>query len=111
MLGAFTKKGIGAQHPQGRRRFDRYGGGDPARLLQYRFMLGAMLAQPYPPSARRRPEAAQLRPDAIRYRPVPQGLRELPRHRGSPAGSEGFLPIGAAERPVAGEGSRLARGS
>jgi hypothetical protein len=83
MLGALDQEGAAAEHPERRRGFDRHQGGDPARLLQYRLMLGAMLAQPYSRSARRRSQAAQLRPDAFRHWSMPARLRQLPRHRGS----------------------------
>ena len=74
----------GAEHPQGRRGFDRRRRGDPARLFQHRLVRRAVLAQPRARPARDRSGAAQLRPDAARYRPVPARLRELPRDRGSP---------------------------
>ena len=43
----------GAEHPQGRRRFDRRRRGDPARLLQHRLVRRAVLAQPHCPTCAR----------------------------------------------------------
>ena len=72
-------------HPEGRRGLDRGARGDPAGVLQYRFLLRAMLAQPPDRSAPARPRGAQLRPDALRHRAVPARLSQLPGDRG-PAG-------------------------
>ena len=91
--------------------FDRLRGGDPAGLLQHRLLRRAVLGQPPDRPARRRPAAAQLRADAVRHRPVPARLRVVPGDRGPARGAEGLLPVGAAERPVAGAGPRLAGGA
>ena len=101
----------GAAHPEGRRGFDRLRGGDPAGLLQHRLLRRAVLGQPPDRPARRRPRPAQLRADAVRHRPVPARLRLVPGDRGPARRSPRLLPDGAADRPLAGAGPRLARGA
>ena len=85
VLAPVAAEGDGPSHPEGRRGLDRRARGHPARVLQHRLVLRAVLAQPSHRHAPARPARAQLRADAVRHRPVPPRLPELPRDRGSPA--------------------------
>ena len=85
------RDGDRASHPQGRRGLDRRARGDPARLLQHRLVLRAVLDESPDRSAPARSAWPQLRPDAVRHRPVPARLPQLPRDRG-PAAEHPRLP-------------------
>ncbi len=74
-----------ASHPQRRRRLDRRARGDPARVLQHRLVLRAVLGQPSDRSAPARSDQAQFRTNAVRHRSMPARLPELPCDRRSTA--------------------------
>ena len=111
VLAAIATDRAGASHPQGWRRQHRRARGGPARLLQHRFLLGAVLGESHHRPATGRSEAPRLRPDAVRHRPVPARLPQFPRHRRSAAEHRRFPVHRQACRSVSRARSRLAGGA